>query len=370
MRIILISILAMVCFTGCEQKEKVLLENFNINQAIISSINQVKLTSFVGNHRVINLEDNDSFLTTGIVTIIKKENIFYVISAFRCSLFDSNGKFIKTIAFPNLLENENAWISGLDICTAGGKPELWVGSGFYEHTIYRVSLEDGERLGTININVPFSDFKRISDDKILIALVQNHFLMATYNLKNNALSYGFKKKLKDAPDGERFIQYNGKHYISYSHTSLAGYYDIDSDSFKETLLTEDDGMVNTWEKQTELMEKTGIKRGVNLAYENYGIINYLIKNKNIAMLTFQFKGKEYISIKRDQGPYKTAEAIPNKHSSLKIDIGPFEDSYRQIINHFYARTYSDDSILLFFLSDRKNILEAKKRKVSIIEVLD
>ena len=95
-----------------------------------------------------------------------------------------------------------------------------------------------------------------------------------------------------------------------------------------------------------------------------------MRKNDILMVSFQIKNKEYLSIKRSDEPYKTIELIPDTYHSYKNDICPYDDSGRQLVNHFYARTYSDDSILLFLISDRKNMLEAKKRKISIIELLN
>lgn len=357
-------------FIGCSnEKETVLLEKYNLNNAKSYAYRtRAKLSDFLENYRIIDLEENEFFVVSGIVTIMKKENIFYVISSYCCNLFNENGKFVKTIEFRNLLKNEDALISGFDICTVNGKEELWVGSGIHEQIIYRVSLDDGKELGTIDINIPFSNFKNISDTKIVITPIQNHFILAVYDQKSKNITYGFKKKQKDAGNGESIMPYNGKYLVSYPFTSLVGYYDNESDTFKEILLMEDDGIVNTHQKQTELIEKVGINRGTNIAYDNYGIINYLVGINETKMISFKIKEKEYLSIQRGNNPYKTIEVTPNIYSMFKIDICSFEDSYRQLINHFYARTYSDDSILLFFLSDRNNFFDAKKRKVSIIEV--
>jgi len=353
---------------GC--KEKPLLPDFDINSPPLSSIRSVKLSEFLGNYRKIPLENVESFETRSFPTIIKRKGIFYVLSSLKCSLFNSEGRFIRTVIFPPLFEMEGARVTGYEIYFIDGKTELWIGEGYRESKIYRISLEDGKIIDEISIDLSFNDFKRISENRIILALLKNHYSLAVCNLEGKIEKYGLKKKMKDVHDGAIFIKYGDSYIFPYKLTTLAAYYDPKANDFREILLVDDKESVNTWQKQMDLMMKYGTIRGFDLSVNNYDIIHSISKIKKTTLLSFQKNEKKYLSIRRGEGLFYSVELLPDQYKNLENDISPINDTCLQLLLSFDGRTDSDDSILLYLINDLKEPFELKRRGISIIEVLD
>jgi len=354
--------------SGC--KEKPLLVDFDMNAPALSSLRSVKLSQFLGNYKKIALEGVESFKTTGFPRIIKREGIFYVLSSSQCSLFDSKGMFIRTVIFPPLFEMEGMRVAGYGIYYIDGKTELWIGEEYPEFKIHRISLEDGKKIDEISIDLPFSDFKRISENRIILALVQNHYSLGVCNLEGRIEKYRLKKKMKDVPDGGIFMKYGDSYLFQYMLTTLAAYYDQEANDFREILLVDDDQYVNTWQIQADLMMKYGIMRGYGLSVNNYNAITYMLNTKEMIMLSFIKKENKYLSIRRGKGKFQSVELLPNKYNNLENDISFFKDANLQLLLSFDGRTDSDESILFYLIDDRKEPFKSKKRGVSIIEVFD
>ncbi|MDD4514245.1 hypothetical protein [Massilibacteroides sp.] len=351
--------------TGC--KEKTILGDVDLQK---NSYTPTTLSSFLGNHRVVKLKRDSALLISAFPRVIKRQNFFYIPTSEFCVVYDMDGNLVRKITYPNPLENENSWVTGYDICMINGTPELWIASGFKEQKLFRFSLEDGQGRGVIKTEYPFFDFRVIEEDKILLVLANNHYLMGVSDFNGKINTVGLKKRDKDSFDSNVFLSYDENYYVQYSHTTLVGCYDKKTNQIKEKLLIEDNPYTSTLEKLTELIKKQGARKGTQSASNSYYCITNIAKKGNVELLGFSYKEKEFLSIRRNNKKFNTMETIPNKHNYLTNDIYPQKNDFLQLSHSADGRTDSDSSILLYLLDDRSDPVNRKEREMVIIEILE
>jgi len=351
---------------SCTKVEKPFLENLDLQKR---SYTPTTLSSFLGNHRVITLEKDSTFNLSAFPRVIKRNGYFYIPTRNGCTILDREGVFVKRVVYPDPLENEDSWVNGYDLLILDDDTELWIASGFMEQKIYCISLNNGQLKRVIKTEYPFSDFRVVSENQIFLSLTKNHYMFGTSDNQGKVHTVGLKKKNKDLMDDELFIPYDGKYLLQYPSTTLVGYYDPKSDEIKERLLIEDNDYTNTWQKQTELIEKYGAVRGGQAAVKSYYAISHMVKSGGVELVNFTYKDKNFFAIRRGDDSFRTMEILPDKNNHLTDDISKAKDSFLQLILSFDGRTESDDSILLYVLEDRTDPMTAKARKMSIIEIL-
>ena len=352
-------------FASC--KEKPLLKDVDLQKC---SYTPTKLSTFLGNHKVVKLEKDSLLRISAFPRVIKKKELFYIPTKETCLIYNRDGQLVEKIDYPNPLENEDSWICGYDICTINGDLELWIASGFSEQAIYRISLKDGQKTGIIKTEYPFYDFRVVDEDKILLVLANNHYMFGVSDFKGKINTVGLKKRNKDSYDSNFFIPYDGNYFVQYLFTTLVGCYDKNTNEIKEKLLIEDNPYTNTLETLTELIEKQGVMRGTKSATDSYYVITHLAKSNNVELMSSTYKEKTFFSIRRESEKFQTMEIIPNKNNYLVNDIYPLKDDFLQLSHSFEGRTDSDNSILLYLIADRTDPLELKEREMVILDIIN
>lgn len=367
-RFLLLLILPLfLLLNSCVEKQKPLLGNLDL---LKRSYSQTTLSEFLGNHRIIRLEKDSAFQISSFPRIIKRNGLFYFPSRTECKILDLNGLLINKIIYPDPLENEDSWVNGYDLLFIENDTELWIASGFMEQKIYCISLKDGQMKRVINVEYPFYDFRVISKNKILLSLAQNHYMFGIADGQGIVHTVGLKKKNKDIMDDGFFIPYEGDYLLQYPFTTLVGYYDSQTEKLEEQLLIEDNEHTNTWQKQTELIEKYGAVKGFQAASKNYYTITHLNRSGGVELVSFTYKEKHFFAIRRGNKNFKTMEIMPNKNNYLTDDISTVKDVFLQLALSFEGRTDSDDSILLYVIDDRTAPLAQKERGITIVEIFN
>ena len=358
MRAIRNTILLMGVFLlGCGEKPlDPLLSDLNMRDYI--SETSVTLSEFFGKHEVIILEDSPVFYSYPVLSILKRNGYFFATNRQYCVQYDRNGRIVKTLEFSdsvggNILERDVYFIDGefqIWLCVDGNK-------------IVILSFQTGEVISQIPISMPFRHFRRISEDTILLGLDGASHYLASCNFKGEIKEYGLPNIIGDFT--YTFPRFNDLYVVNLSSTD-AVFYDKESGTFKDILLVPNEPNINTMEKQAEFVKEHGIANGFNRAARRFHSIIYAAKPGNTTIVTFSRK-RHYFGLKRENQPYKMIEISSDKPLSIKNDVFPVkkEDLRMQLRNHLIY-TDSEDSILLYFISDRS----VKPYTVAIVEVID
>lgn len=363
---ILVICLYTIPFQAC--KEKVLLENFNMNQWLSSS---VKFSDFIGEHRLISIKQIDSISISSSLKILKRENHLYILSAQQCFQFDKDGGFIKKINFSHLFHNKELRPNSWDIYVIDNKIQLWIG---IQKNIHCLSFDEGEESHIIPVEISFESFKRISEDTILLLTKDNYNLLAICGTNGKIKEYGLPQKAKTLIQNNYvFMRYNNIFIAQYPSTSLAAYYDLKSEKLKEILLVKEDNFVNTWQKQTELINEYGLIRGFNTASNSYSNILHLSKPQKTSIIFFKKKTNFFFSIKREEDmTFRTLQISPKEKTYFENDIISVENFGLQLRNSF-SETDSDDSLLFYFSPNKKGTSKKttsiKQKELIILEIL-
>jgi len=363
--------------SGCS--EKVIIDGFSMKRAVINAPHTMKLSDFLGEHRLVTLEDHDSLKISPFPDVIKRDGFFYVISKGRCHRYDQEGKFLNFLDFTYLSENEKNNFLGYDIVlNSPDNPEWWLGIYDGNYKIIRISISSGEIIETIHVDAPFLSFKYINNDMIFITLKHQQYIAAICNSRGDIIKYGLKKKTKSAIDNYFILRDEDDFLVQYQMSSLAVSCNKKTGKMSEVLLIEDDGFVNTYQREAQYIEKNGEIRGVNMSAQMHNTICYYSKQNSISTLYFNNKKSLYLSINRGKKEYKTVRVEPYRDCSLINDL-PIEINQEELCKYltfsFQGKTDSDNSVLLYILQ-RQGITEHgdmsvyKKRSLILIDVFD
>lgn len=335
----LIVFFVLFIFEGCAKKP--LLDETFYNNKISS---EIKLSDFLGTHKIILLENSDSCLLNTSARIFKRENIFYATDGTFCYIFNERGQFIHRMNYSSIIDGDNTSIDGVDVYLIDGQPQLWVG---YKRKIHRFIINSGVEIDYIPVELPFDNFKRISNETILLSTPMENNILSVADIKGRIETFGLTRKSKEYPNGiNLFFKYDGTYLFPYSITTSMAYYDTTIQKIKSIELVFDDGQVNTWKKQAKEIDKYGIIQGYNRASSMYITFLHMQKISDLRVLIYCQSGNFYLNIKREGTKSSTINILPSNRY-LHNDIIAVSSWNYQLRNSLY-NTDSDSSILFHF----------------------
>lgn len=362
-RLTIVFVLLLFFFEGCIKKP-LLDETFYNNQISL----ETNLSDFLGTHKIILLENSDSCLLNTSARIFKRENIFYATDGAFCYMFNERGQFIHRMDYSSIFDGDNIPVDGIDVYLVDDQPQLWVG---YKQKIHRFIINSGIQIDYIPVELPFDNFKRISNKTILLSTPMENNLLSVSDIKGRIETSGLPRKSKEYPNGiNLFFKYDDIYFFPYSITTSMVYYDTTMQKIKSIELVSDNGQVNTWKKQAKEIDKYGIIQGYNRASSIYITFLHMQKITDLRVLIYCQSDNFYLNIQREGTKSSTINILPNNRY-LHNDIIPVSSWDFQLRNSLY-NTDSDSSILFYFQpkGDEMNLskLIAEQRNLILLEL--